>query len=257
MAVNIITRSDYDSEVKHYIDVFKEGDNITVSFFYPGQTEDDLEQISNTTFELSKIENNLYAIYKDNLENLTPLISSENTGTRSGYSALQVAYNIGFAHPFINVFRNGNEFYVLTYTVPVRNTNLNIIKRYEKCHTMQILKQYCDGELLRKKEIFGYKSKNIIFAIEPADTLSYLEPQVDILGKILFTLLGKIDGSVKENLKQEIPELETIEQVFADYSVLNIKSVDKCLEEMNTKAKVRRLQQDYYNYKAEIERNPS
>jgi len=253
--INIITRCDYNIDSSKYIEVNSVGNIITLDFY--NKLSEDAISKETTSFDVSSLENYLYAIYLDNLDKFTPLLNTNTINARGGYSALQLSFNVGRVHPFVNVFRNGEEFFVLTYDIPVKSTNLEIIKVYDQCNTSEIVTKYCDEEFKLRKKIFSYKNKQINFQLEPLNTLAYLEPQVDILGKIFFTLLAKLDDSVKESLKQEIPELETIEQVFGDYSVLNIKSVDKCLEEMNTKAKVRRLQQDYYNYKAEIEQTPS
>ena len=50
-----------------------------------------------------------------------------------------------------------------------------------------------------------------------------------------------------EKIKSELADIETS---LNEHSLLSVKSIAKCLEEINTvKAKVRRIQREYYDFK--------
>jgi hypothetical protein len=84
--------------------------------------------------------------------------------------------------------------------------------------------------------------RDLISDLDYSVSLAYLEAQVDILSKLMFTLLdahSEITGS--------IGEYADIKRAVSNTSVLNIKSIAKCLEEINiNKQNVRTLQEAYY-----------
>ena len=90
-----------------------------------------------------------------------------------------------------------------------------------------------------KVEKWYLKKQTVCDLIDPYDSLSYLEGQIDVLSKIINMLIEKTGLNVEEY--QEI--LDSIDR----YSVINVKTLDKINSEIATdKAKVRSIQKEYY-----------
>ena len=90
-----------------------------------------------------------------------------------------------------------------------------------------------------KVEKWYLKKQTVCDLIDPYDSLSYLEGQVDVLYKIIDMLIEKTGVDVGEY--QEL--LNNIDR----YSVVNVKTLDKINSEIITdKAKVRSIQKGYY-----------
>ncbi len=90
-----------------------------------------------------------------------------------------------------------------------------------------------------KKDLWELKKQYISDLIDPYETITYLEGQVDVLSKVINIILDKtgIDaGEYKEILK-------TID----DNNVISVKPLDRINSELLTsKHKVRNLQKEYY-----------
>lgn len=91
----------------------------------------------------------------------------------------------------------------------------------------------------------------MIWDLDPNLSLAYIEAQLDAITKAFFLLLKQMPDS-KTKLLTEFPELADFESELTSSTVFTVKSVAKCLEEIqDTKNKVRQLQKSYYEAKQE------
>lgn len=96
----------------------------------------------------------------------------------------------------------------------------------------------------------GMARSKILNTFDAHSVLAYMEAQVDTLADVVFALVA-LTGK-EESIKEQLPEYDTIKQTFTDTSVLTVKSLAACLQEMaTTKAQLRGLQQDYLAVKQE------
>lgn len=106
-----------------------------------------------------------------------------------------------------------------------------------------VLKEHSEvfSKIYKKYALKG----NMLSQIDPLNTLVYLEVQIDALSKLVkevWEALGRASTSETQILDESLK-----------YSVLNTKTLESCLEEINThKANIRTLQQQYINQKQEL-----
>lgn len=85
-----------------------------------------------------------------------------------------------------------------------------------------------------------------IEALNNKTTLAYLDAQVELMSSILLKILDKHSELISDIDIDFIP----IKTAFENTSLLNIKDIDKVLDEINTnKQYVRKLQKKYYELK--------
>lgn len=82
--------------------------------------------------------------------------------------------------------------------------------------------------------------------LEPRNSLSYIEVQLDLITRILFQGLDE-NKDLYEKVIDKIPDLAKFRTAIEENYIFNIKDVDKCLTEIKEgKANVRKAQEDYY-----------
>lgn len=92
----------------------------------------------------------------------------------------------------------------------------------------------------------NYAKEDICKNAPVLDSLAYLEAQVDVLSKMVF-LLAKANKDYKYILENSIPEFQKYKEAVESNSILNIKNMERCIDEINiNKKKVRELQKEYY-----------
>lgn len=91
------------------------------------------------------------------------------------------------------------------------------------------------------------EQKKLIKLLDSNESLSYIEPQLDILSSVVFKMAEVIDG-LADKVKADIAYYDNFKKSVETNAITTIKSADKCLEEINNiKAKVREVQKKYYN----------
>lgn len=94
----------------------------------------------------------------------------------------------------------------------------------------------------------GMSKRKILFNIAPNDSLSAIETQADLLTKLLFLLLSKLPEE-ERLIKTIFEDYDLFKQIVSDMSVLTVKSLEKCMDELSGKSKIRALQSVYYSLK--------
>ena len=86
-------------------------------------------------------------------------------------------------------------------------------------------------------------------AVDPNDSLSGLEAQVDILTKIVIAFMEEFPDEFSK-IKKENFFLNRFIEANSKTSLLNIKTAEKCIEEMSKqKTLIRNTQKKYYEEK--------
>ena len=125
--------------------------------------------------------------------------------------------------------------------------SLELLDRDKKSGTEYL----CEKSSYLKSIIEKRKIKeDIIIKNDIYNSISYLEAQLDAVTKLLLAILKKYNI--------DLSDTELANAMFAvskanEYSVLNIKSIDKVLEEFENKKQMRELQTKYYDEKSKLE----
>lgn len=109
-----------------------------------------------------------------------------------------------------------------------------IYPQYQKIHDLYLLRQ------------------DVGLKLSARESLSYIEPQLDFVTKLLFEIIES-DPYLKQKALEAIPQYTNFKSAIEENSVFNIKDETKCYEEIeNIKKYVRGIQADYYNKKKQI-----
>lgn len=229
---------------------------------YGGKSEERTAEDFKETSEISLDLNSLFepytqfTIYYDMLGNFSKAYNSTKLySSRNGVGTI-VTYDYIDPKIIVNLyFHNTADEVLIMVFVPakVSNSTNYIVRDKNEYHTDIIASYYPEYSDILK----AIEARNIVLSsMDPNNSLAYLEAQVDILSKTLFSILNKVEPSIKSTVIKEIPNLREFEDIVNDTSVLNIKDFSKCLDEIRvTKKNIRHLQEQYYKAKVDDCRN--
>lgn len=264
MELVLITKNEFDYKQANFIDVVVNSEDITVTYFKSNlvganiemlHTDDDYTQISSITFPLSMIlsNNHSYAIYFNNLGNLTTPIDSTKyiTNSRDGSGLLRVIFDVNDINPIIHLNRNEEKLCILSFP-PVRNSNVAFTVRSRNEMPSDVWIDIFGNEFSSRLNAV-HARKMLLKEADPNNSLSYLEAQLDILTKIVFSIYDHCSVNQQAAIQQVVPSFGDFRNLIDAHSVLTIKKESKCLEELSTvKAQIRKSQSDYYTVKSAL-----
>jgi hypothetical protein len=87
----------------------------------------------------------------------------------------------------------------------------------------------------------------MVDVLDPNVSISVLDAQLEIVTKLLLPLLDRN----KENMSEEDEALlDELKEAFNNTSLFNIKKSSKIMDEVKeTKKRIRKMQETFYNYK--------
>lgn len=174
---------------------------------------------------------------------ITEIIDLNRLKVREGRSVLEL---LSVKSPMLNVkFNSLGDKYVVISTVPfVEGTEF----AYTDIDNNVTYSQVFGKEFtITPSKAADFRNK-MLFHLSPNDNLAMLEAQLDILTAVFLKLLNKLPNE-KNALVAQFPELLSAVEKTDRYSVLTVKPVDKCMEELEGKKRIRELQQKYYQLK--------
>ncbi len=275
MELNLVVRNaEFNKFAPEYLDVILDEaqENITVDYykiinaeiggtdedeFVNGYSSSKYTKKATVTFPISEIDKKFdtFCIYVNVMGDLLlPLNQSRYVAnSRTGYSMLSNAFNIFDFNAALLLKQDGEKLVVLSQKIPIKNTNFNNVILFKgDAISLDILNDCFDHKYDKASEKANYRRKKVLLELDANESLSYMEAQLDILTKLIFTLLEVADPAIKNAIKLQFPELNIVEAALKNTSLLNIKDIEHCMKEINTtKAKVREIQQNYYEFKSE------
>jgi len=265
MEIVLITKNEFNYKQAKFIDVVVDSDdNITITYFKSNLTNSDIEtahtdadytKISSVTFPISDISaiTHSYAIYFNNMGNLTAPIDNTKyiTSSRNGFGILQVMFGINDSNPIIYLNSNAEKLCILCYP-PIRNSNVAFTIRAKNEIPNDVwIDEF--GEAFSSKVSVAKARRTLLIESDPNNSLSYIEAQLDILTKIVFSIYDNCTADQQAAIQKVVPAFGEFRTLIDSHSVLTIKSEVKCLEELsNGKAKIREFQSDYYTAKSSV-----
>lgn len=275
MELNLVVRNaEFNKFAPEYLDVILDEaqENITVDYykiinaeiggtdedeFVNGYSSSKYTKKATVTFPISEIDKKFdtFCIYVNVMGDLLlPLNQSRYVAnSRTGYSMLSNAFNIFDFNAALLLKQDGEKLVVLSQKIPIKNTNFNNVMLFEgDAMSLDILNGCFDHKYDKASEKADYRRKKVLLELDANESLSYMEAQLDILTKLVFTLLDALDPSIKNAVKLQFPNLTSVETALMNTSLLNVKDIGHCMREINTtKAKVREIQQNYYEFKSQ------
>lgn len=265
MEIALITKNEFNYKQANFIDVIVDSDdNITITYFKSNLTNSNIEtvhtdtdytQISSVTFSISDISaiNHSYAIYFNNMGSLTAPIDNTKyiTSSRNGFGILKVMFGVNDSNPIIYLNSNTEKLCILCYP-PIRNSNVAFTVRAKNEIPNDV---WIDvfGDTFSSKVSVAKARRTLLTESDPNNSLSYIEAQLDILTEIVFSIYDNCTADQQTAIQKVIPVFDEFRTLIASHSVLTIKSEVKCLEELSTgKAKIRKVQSDYYAAKSSV-----
>lgn len=272
MELNLVVRNaEFNKFAPEYLDVILDEaqENITVDYYKvinaeiradedeyaTGYSSSKYIKKATVTFPISDIDNRFdtFCMYINVIGDLLPpLNQSKYVGnSRTGYSMLSNAFKIFDFNAVLLLKQDGEKFVVVSQKIPIKNTNFNNVILFEgDAMSLDILNSCFDHKYDKASEKADYRRKKVLLELDANESLSYMEAQLDILTKLVFTLFDVLDPSIKNAVKLQFPNLTSVETALMNTSLLNVKDIEHCMREINsTKSKVREIQHNYYEYK--------
>lgn len=267
MELELLTKSEFNYKQPNFVDVvIDSGGNITITYFKSNfananiemtntNTDADYTQISTIAFPLSDISavGHSYAIYFDNMGNLTKPIDNTKyiANSRDGFGLLKVLFGINDSNPIIYLNSYNEKACVLCYP-PIRNANVTFAVRERNELPSEVWADIF-GEDFSIRMNGAKARKKLLAEADPNNSLSYIEAQLDILTEVVFSMYDHCTDEQQAAVRKAVPIFDEFRSLLGSYSILTIKSADKCLDELSTvKAQIRKYQLDYYKAKAAI-----
>lgn len=220
-----------------YEDILSENNSSSIEPLIKDSIIINLEElfIPNNCFSTMLTKNNLHPTFIE-IFNVTEI---ENT--RDAYSLISFFKRADYSTSINLFFGETIDDWVLTSSLACqcKDIEINITNLSPSQIVVDYFPAYKDKIAIRNIR------REILSSLDPNDTLSYLEAQVDILTKILLEL-------VKSNtdIMEKIPELNLFKDVFEETNIFNVKSIQDGIQEMiNGKSKVRKYQKRYFEQK--------
>jgi len=262
--VVLITKGEFDYTNQVCVDISFDDkvENITIKTYKADASimadkykYDDYKEISSVTFPISTIEtvNHSYAIYYDNLGNLTTPIDNTKyiTRSRDGFGILKVLFGINDANPIIYFNTDGEKLCILCFP-PIRTSNMSFtVRAIDELPNAVWISVF--GETFSNKVDVAKARRWLLAESDPNDSLAYVEAQLDVLSEVMFSMYDSLASDQQAAIQTAIPVFDCFRTLVGSHSVLTIKSELKCLEELSTgKAKLRKVQSDYYAAKSSL-----
>ena len=139
-----------------------------------------------------------------------------------------------------------DECLVIGLKYPTLPTDYSISPTQYNSNVDVILAKYPSYErVLKLKDA----RRAILVQLDPNDTLSGLEAQLDILTSLVLAMI-KAQPDTISIVEKIFPRIHDFEAIFDEINVITVKDVDKCIEEIkNNKSFIRLRQKEYYQTK--------
>lgn len=237
----VVCREFYDKEKEYpkYL-VFNNTDNeIKVEMHCVKEAEDSI--LCNKTYSMAGRKNVFLACYllagekelSDLLER-KPEIEDEKYVHTYGLSSINQVFGVWI----------GEEgFTVVSPTYPVLQGN-NIQATGPDIKASEMIMLVDDTYRNHFKKIMA--KRRLLSNLDANNSLSGLEPQVDIITKIVLRILAN-NPVLLEEVKKEIPLFDDFVAAYEEGNLLNLKTLESCIEEMRVqKTKIRAEQGEYF-----------
>jgi hypothetical protein len=235
---NILQAKLYGLQEGKFLPLQAEDFNLA-DYILEDKIELDMQKIFKPNSILGVMVNKLGKLSK--VVDLTELISS-----RDGLTPMHTFYYTSEIHAFTIYFNNSSSEYVLVSFLPTKTNN-----DYELRNRNEILSKIVEEKYPESEKMFNRITvrKNLMFRLDPNNSLAYFEAQLDILSQVVFLMLDNLPD-VKNKIDGHFPQFTDFKTAIDEKSVLTVKGVAKCLEEIQTtKSLVRQLQNEYYAIK--------
>lgn len=232
----LFTREEFNENTSEYLNLqVHENDDIILSYYKYDNNSQTMSLVDEIVFNLQNYNKTgiMFAVFVDNKNKLTlPINFSMILGSRDGFNLLRF-YNVHETLPLITFCIIDNKTVIISNRQIKSNLPINIT---DKIEPKEIYIEVFGESYLNAHKI-GNARRKIMVELDPNNSLSYIEAQLDLLTAIAF---GLLTDKQKEQFKE----------IWLNTTVTNIKDFNRCMAELQmNKAKVRELQLQYYEEK--------
>jgi hypothetical protein len=238
-----------DQEKKYHLAVEKAGNTYQITYRKLSGNENELQPADSNMLRLDTAKcftprSKVYVYYRQKDHVLCePVSAMQIRNTKGGFS--YYAYLNLLAqedYPICVIyFHDKAEDGLFFFNAPVEaNFECDL---YDPAKIDDVIVQSYPEYQFRMEEMSA--RQGILQKVDANDAISYLEPQVDILSKLLFAVIDH--SPAKEQITDSFAQFQQFRNIIEQVSVLNIKSFAKCMEEIQSKGKIRQAQNEYYN----------
>lgn len=247
---------EFDEQYNRYIDLHLNEASVDIEYYVADAshlnggniTEGDFILTASQTFdnEILFQDTHMVGVYLDKNGELVAVNMSNIYKSRGGKTLFDLININTDSEPLI-IFKWYLGKYVIISSHALK-CNLPYIIDGEEKQPLQFYIQYY-GEDYVKAHAIGNAKRNLLVSMDPNQSLAYIEAQLDMVTRVLCYLLDK-NPDIKASLIEGFPELPEFMSELLNSSVFNIKTSEKCLEEIkNGKSRARDLQKAYYHIK--------
>jgi hypothetical protein len=193
------------------------------------------------------IDKKLMGIFKNRLTDVIDLESI--TESRDSLNILQLQ-DLDYSKLLLTIYRLGDKYCIIS-DIPLQ-TDLSVTLLTSPTTSSDILSGFFGTDFTNIQNLKKARVRVIVGA-DPNDSLAYMEAQLDILSQLVFAIYDLLPDTSKNKVVGLIPELFIYREKLESSYVMTVKPSDKCLQELDTKAKIRNLQSQYYMAKNNFE----
>ncbi|TCL76806.1 hypothetical protein EDC14_100188 [Hydrogenispora ethanolica] len=227
--------------------VFQGKDSMEKEQFALEKVLSDKQVVSQLTINLQELFQSMttFCIYKNIKKELVPPIRASvsrdsDTMERSNYRISDGEVPLAYLY-----FHEQPSEYLIICHIPVVPENYDQERSHFNAVSEYIMEKFPDYK--GKLNIIDAKRK-LLCEIDPNESLSAIEAQLDLLSLMVFRIIETIPEP-----KKYFADFEDFRKTFDQTSVLTVKSMDKCLKEMTgIKKLIRTLQEEYYEKKDKL-----
>lgn len=199
-------------------------------------------------FDYSEVfaeEGKLYSVFINKFEKLSDPVSIRLLDSRDGTSLLQLLgiYNRNAVLKSMAIA--GDYCIIVEYPLVTELNHVVKNEQWTPFHLQEFFGAAAQDYLVFDNPKNEYKRK-MLTELDPNNCLSSVDSQLDMLSKLVFAMYDKFSVENKTDIEAAFPGLTTYRNSVEATSILNIKSFDNCIKEIEVKNKLRALQKNYY-----------
>lgn len=156
--------------------------------------------------------------------------------------------------PFIVIKRRWNDVVFIIQAKVSEESKIRNgeIRMYSQISPGDIYREVWGNEVMDMLADIGKAKRDIILNADINANIAYLEAQLDIVTSLLISVIDNLPKAQFNDTLVEHPYLTKFIEKFNEGNLLNIKSVDSCIGELDTKSSMRKLQANYYEKRKEF-----
>lgn len=191
-----------------------------------------------------------FAIFLDKKDSFSKVFSMEDyLNSRDGFNVISEFYDLTNKSIVIYFNEVVNEFILISYLPTIIQPTY--IHRDKVEFPSEIISELYPA--YAKKMAVRSVRREMLEQVDPNNSLAYIEAQLDLLSTVVFSILDSVDQGIVDKVCTKNPFLPSYRQIINNNHLSKVKTIEKCLGEIEaTKSVIRNLQSQYYSAKENL-----